>query len=64
MAKKWQYCNKKSEKDNIEIQKLAENYTISKLLATIMVNRGIYEDKAEVFLNPTRNDFHNPFFCH
>lgn len=61
MAKKWQYCNKKSEKDNIEIQKLEENYKISKLLATIMVNRGIYEDKAEVFLNPTRNDFHNPF---
>ena len=59
MAKKWQYYNKKIDVE--KINKLRDSFQISELLATIMVNRGIYEDKAEVFLNPTRNDFHNPF---
>ena len=62
MAKKWQYYNqKKDEEKNKEIRKIQDAFQISELLATIMVNRGIYEEKAEVFLKPTRNDFHNPF---
>ena len=57
MNKKWEYykCN---DKQALELEK---KYKINKLLANILANRGINEDKAKVFLNPTRNDFHNPF---
>ena len=30
-------------------------------MANILANRGISCEKAKVFLNPTRKDFHNPF---
>ena len=62
MAKKWEYYNTKKDEEEInKIEKIQEKYKISKLLATIMVNRGIGLEEAEVFLNPTRHDFHNPF---
>ena len=35
---------------------------ISKLLATILVNRNVVDDEyIPIFLNPKRNNFHNPF---
>ena len=59
MAKKWQYFNQKRDED--EVKKLEEKFKISKLLSNIMVNRGITEEKAKIFLNPTRNDFYDPY---
>lgn len=59
MAKKWQYYNGKKDED--KVKKFEEKFKISKLLSNIMVNRGITEDEAEVFLNPTRNDFYDPY---
>lgn len=44
------------------VKKISEKYGVSELVATIMVNRGIVEDKdIEIFLNPTRNNFYDPF---
>ena len=57
MSKKWVYY-KSNEKLALELEK---KYKINKLLANILANREITEDKATVFLKPTRNDFHNPF---
>ena len=58
MNKKWEFYNSDVEK----VKKIAEKYNISELLATVLVNRGIIEEKnIETFLNPTRNDFHDPY---
>ena len=61
MTKKWQINNKKNDEINNKIKELQEKYKLSKLLSTIMVNRGISEENAEIFLNPNRHNFHNPF---
>ena len=57
MSKKWEYY----KENNDEADRLQEKFKINKLLATILANRGITEEKARVFLEPTRNDFHDPF---
>ena len=58
MNKKWQFC----ECDEKKVEELSNKYNISKLLATILVNRNIIKDEdIRVFLNPTRNDFHDPY---
>lgn len=58
MNKKWELYD-----ENIDlVNKISNKHDISKLLAKILVNRGITEDnEIEVFLNPTRNNFHDPF---
>ena len=57
--------NKKCEyitNDNQKALEIAKKYNISEMLANILVNRGITEErKIEVFLNPTREDFHDPY---
>ena len=58
MNKKWEYysCNEK------KIEEIQEKFGVTKLLATILVNRGItQEDKIRKFLEPTREDFYDPF---
>lgn len=58
MKKKWQICEANEER----IEKIKQKYQLNDLLATILVNRGIVEDKKiKVFLEPTRNNFYNPF---
>ena len=58
MNKKWQIC----EVDKEKLEKLKSKYGISELLATILVNKNITTQKEiEEFLNPTRNDFFDPF---
>ena len=58
MNKKWQIY----ETDENEVNKLKEKYKINTLLATILVNRGIIsEEKVKHFLEPTRQDFYNPY---
>lgn len=57
MNKKWEYVISDEEK----VKELQNKHGISETLANIFVNRGITEDKdIEVFLNPTRDDFHDP----
>lgn len=57
MNKKWQIY----ETEETEIEKISEKYKINKLLASILINRKIKEKDIETFLNPTRNNFHDPF---
>ena len=58
MNKKWQVY----QVENDEVEKLQEKYKLNKLLATILVNRGITEEEQiEKFLKPKRSDFYNPY---
>ena len=58
MKKKWEFYDTDIDKVN----DISKEFNISNLLAKILVNRGITDSKKiEVFLNPTRNDFYDPF---
>ena len=58
MNKKWQIY----ETDDEKIEELKEKYKLNDLLVTILVNRGIdNEEKIRQFLEPTRQDFYNPY---
>lgn len=58
MNKKWECYNNNIE----EVQKIAKKFNVSNLLATILSNKNISsENEIEKFLNPTRNDFYDPF---
>lgn len=58
MSKRWQY---NTNKNDAEVLKIEQSLKVNRLISQIMVNRGIYENDARIFLNPTRYDFHNPF---
>ena len=58
MNKKWE-CY---ELDEEKVKKLADEYNINDILARILVNKGITnKEEIELFINPTRKDFHDPF---
>lgn len=58
MYKKWEFY--KTDED--KAKEIAEKHHISELLATVLVNRNIIEDEdIRVFLEPNRNDFHDPY---
>lgn len=58
MNKKWEFY----EKDEEMIKQVQEEFQISRLLATIIVNKNLKtKEEIEIFLNPTRNDFHDPY---
>ena len=58
MNKKWE-CRKVDEE---KVKKISEEYNISSLLAKILVNKNILEkEEIDLFLKPTRYDFHDPF---
>ncbi len=58
MNKKWGFY----EIEENDIQEMVSKYGISEILARILVNRGLKEEnEIKVFLEPTRNDFYDPF---
>ena len=58
MYKKWRY----QEVDSSLVEEISSKNNISELLATVLINRGIKTKKEiDIFLNPTRNDFHDPY---
>ncbi len=58
MNKKWE-CPEIDEK---KVNNLIYKYNMDKILAKILANRGISDDREmELFLKPTRGDFHDPF---
>lgn len=58
MNKKWQIF----EPDKNKIEEIKSKYKVNQLLAIILANRNILkEEDIRLFLNPTRNDFYNPF---
>ena len=58
MNKEWNICDINENK----VEEISKKYNLNRLLSTILVNRNIIEkDNIDLFLNPTRNDFHDPF---
>lgn len=58
MKKKWEFF----EVDDKKIDEISQKHNISKLLARVLINRNITdEEDINIFLNPTRNDFHDPY---
>ena len=58
MNKKWEFYDSDYEK----VREISEKFNISELLATVLVNRNITDDDTiKLFLNPTRNDFYDPY---
>ncbi len=58
MKKKWEVFST----DKQIIEDVSKKFNVSNLVATILINRGITSDEdIKVFLNPTRNDFRDPF---
>lgn len=48
--------------DEKEVERISKEFQIHSLLASILQNRNLTKkEEIEVFLNPTRKDFHNPF---
>ena len=58
MNKKWEL----NETDEILVEKISDEFNISRLVANSIVKKGLKDThEIEVFLNPRRSDFHNPF---
>ena len=58
MMKKWEIKKENTDK----VKEISEKYKLTKIVATILLNRNIIEEEAiRKFLTPTRNDFYNPF---
>lgn len=58
MNKKWEVC--KENKNDID--KISKENGLSDLISSILASRGIIEkEDVREFLNPTRDDFHDPF---
>lgn len=58
MNKKWEV----NEADDILISKISDEFNVSRLVANIIVNKGLKDShEIEVFLHPRRSDFHDPF---
>ena len=58
MNKKW-VCK---EIDENQVNDIVKKYKINEVLARILINKGITsKEDIELFMNPTRNDFHDPF---
>ena len=58
MNKKWELYNSNEKL----VKEIMAKYQIPEVLATVLVNREIVTpEDVEIFLNPTRNDFHDPY---
>ena len=58
MKKKWECMTPDKEM----ITKISSRFEISELIAGVLVNRGLTNEKEiEIFLNPTRKDFYDPY---
>lgn len=58
MNKKWEICKINEE----DINKICEENNLSQLIGSILASKKIFsKDEIREFLNPTRDDFHDPF---
>ena len=58
MNKKWE-CY---DVDENKVKELSQKYNINEILAKILVNKNLTDKKdIDLFINPTRKDFHDPF---
>ena len=63
MKKKWELKNKNITESNNDSQKneIINKYKLGNLVSAIISEKGLSEKEIEIFLNPTRVDFHDPF---
>lgn len=57
MNKKWQYVQNDKEK----AEGISEKYNISFVTAQIIANKGLKDEQIKIFLEPTRDNFYDPF---
>ena len=58
MNKKWECC----EIDKKKVNQLIKEYKMNYILAQVLVNKGLTnKEDIDLFMNPTRKDFHDPF---
>lgn len=58
MNKKWKINDTQTD----TAEKISKEFNISRLVANIIANKGLKDKKKiEIFLNPTRKDFYDPF---
>ena len=57
MSKKWQY----SENDKEKAIEISKEFNINLLVAQIIANKKLSNEKIKIFLEPTRHNFYDPF---
>ena len=57
MNKQWEIYNIDEEK----VKNIEKKFNIGKLVAKIIANKNLQDNEIEEFLNPTREDFYDPF---
>ena len=57
MNKKWQYI----QTDSKEAKRISEKFNISIITAKIIANKNLTDEQIKVFLEPTRDNFYDPF---
>ena len=57
MNKKWQYI----QNDKVEQRRIEEKFNLGKLTAQNIANKNLDDAKIKVFLEPTRDNFYDPF---
>ena len=57
MSKRWQFV----QNDVKRAKEIANKFSISMITAQIIANKGLNDEQIGIFLEPTRNDFYDPF---
>ncbi len=57
MNKKWQY----NEVNRERAKEISKKFNIGLLAASIIEKKGLNDEQINVFLNPTRDNFYDPF---
>ncbi len=57
MSKRWQFV----QNDVKRAKEIADKFSISMITAQIIANKGLNDEQIGIFLEPTRNDFYDPF---
>lgn len=57
MNKKWQYTENNKER----AKEISEKFNINLLVAQIIANKKLSNEKIKIFLEPTRHNFYDPF---
>lgn len=57
MNKKWQVASSNLE----EAKRISEKFNINLITAKIIANKKLSDEEIKIFLEPTRDDFYDPF---
>lgn len=57
MNKKWQYV----DIDNERAKQISEKFGVSEITAGIIANKHLTDEQIKIFLEPTRDNFYDPF---